>query len=413
MRALPIEDDGAAVQSPTKASRALSSGCVLRVLVCATLLMAASPHTINAQQSLLASHAITTCTSARSAAVRLICSDPNLAAVESILIIALQDAKKVATPDDQKSLVKDQLDWTRERDQKCGLIGKIYVPINQLRSAKQCLEDTINDRIAELQDGTQTNSIPSTAPPLASLNVIITPDVQPSIPADRGSSESSELPTFQKLRFSAPTNGIAGTIECSVPPLYDANDPAAITPLSGKSIVKIAIDDDANSYHMYENDTWGPFLDGLRSAAYSACTSALKSGRLRNSANDPISAVDDAFEAYSPQGLFMAYGVGLATAWTLRTNQPKARKTVKADLGIQTWIDPSQLARNPYFFKGSVVGMIVQFDQMLSEDNAVFERSGAKIFVTGVSPMHFENRELVVLAGRVMGNKGLGEPDGQ
>ncbi len=108
----------------------------------------------------------------------------------------------------------------------------------------------------------------------------------------------------------------------------------------------------------------------------------------------------------------MAYGVGLATAWTLRTNQPKARKTVKADLGIQTWIDPSQLARNPYFFKGSVVGMIVQFDQMLSEDNAVFERSGAKIFVTGVSPMHFENRELVVLAGRVMGNKGLVSPMG-
>lgn len=413
MRIVPIEDDRSAMHFPIQPGWATRIGCVMRWMVWAAVLVAGVTGTAYAQQNVPASRTGTLCKSARGAVVRLICADPDLAAVESILALAFQDAKRGATPDDQKLLAKEQLSWIRERNQKCGLIGKDYAPLAELRSAQQCLEDAINERIADLQDdGSQTNSISSPVTPQPSLNVIIAPDVQPAITAAPGGSASSELPTFQKLRFSAPANEIDGTIECSVRQPQQGNDPAAIGALSGKSIVKIAINDDANSYRMFENDTWGPFLDGLRSAAYSACTNALKSGRLRNSANEPISDLNDAFEAYSPQGLFVAYGVSLTTPWTLETNQPKARKTVKSDLGIQTWIEPSQLARNPYFFKGSVVGMVIQFDHMLSDKDAVFERSGAQIFVTGVSAVHFQNRELVVLAGRVMGNKGLVSPMG-
>jgi hypothetical protein len=163
---------------------------------------------------------------------------------------------------------------------------------------------------------------------------------------------------------------------------------------------------------MYESDTWTPFLDDLRNAAHTSCASAAKSGRLRNAANEPVTELNDVFEVYSPRGLFMAYGTGQDNPWTLQSNLPKARKVVKSDLGIQDWIYPSQLTRNPYFFKDSVVGMVVQFDHMLSENEAVFERSGAEIFVSGVSPKFFQDKELIVLAGRVTGNKGLISPMG-
>jgi hypothetical protein len=186
----------------------------------------------------------------------------------------------------------------------------------------------------------------------------------------------------------------------------------ANTPFSGKWIVRIAINNNENSYRLFETDSWAAFLDNLRVAVRTACTSAFKSGRLRNAANEPINELNDVFEVYSPQGLFAAYSIGQNNSWTLQTNIPKARKVVKSDLGIQTWLDPSQLARNPYFFKGSVVGMVIQFDHMLSDNEAVFERPGAEIFVSGVSPSLFQNKELVVLAGRVTGNKGLVSPVG-
>jgi hypothetical protein len=125
-----------------------------------------------------------------------------------------------------------------------------------------------------------------------------------------------------------------------------------------------------------------------------------------------VSELSDVFAVYSPRGLFLAYSIGQDTPWSLQTNLPKARKEVKTDLGIQTWVDPSQLTRNPYFFKGSLVGMMIQFDRMLSQNEAVFTRSGAEIFVSGVPPSLFQTKEMVVLAGRVVGNKGVISPLG-
>jgi len=351
------------------------------------------------------------CKSARDASVRLICADPDLAAIDSILAIAFQDAKNAASPDDQKLLVKDQLTWTRERNQRCGLTGKDNEPVRVLLSGKQCMEDTIEARIDELQDGSQTASI-SQSPAPNVQNVIITQLTLPAQSGSEGGSGPNELPTFQELHFSVPTAGISGTISCSAQSSVHGDDLFANTPLQGKRIVKIAIDDDANSYRLFENDTWGPVLDNLRNAVYPACESALKTGRLRNAANETVSELNNAFAVSSPRGLFMAYSIGQNTSWTLQINSPKARKKVKADLGIQTWVDPSQLARNPYFFKGSLVGMVIQFDRMLSQNDAVFTRPGAEIYVSGVPPTLFQTKELVVLAGRVTGNKGVISPLG-
>jgi uncharacterized protein YecT (DUF1311 family) len=418
-----------------------------------------------------------TCKSAKGASARLICADPDLAALDSKLAIAFQDAKVAALPDVQKLLGKEQQSWTRERNQKCGLTGKDNAPIRVPLSGKQCVVDAIEARIAELQhrpqaasisqapasngqdvpprDGTHADSISQAPAPngqdvpprdgthadsisqapasngqdvpprdgthadsisqpaaLIGRNVIINPLVLPTGSIGPGGAGPNELPTFQELHFSVPTEGIGGIISCSVQSTLQAGDPLTNTPLQGKWIVKIAIDDDASSYRLFENDAWAPVLDDLRNAVHSACASALKTGRLRDAANEPVSELNDVFAAYSPRGLFLAYSIGQNTSWTLKTNLPKARKKVKTNLGIQTWVDPSQLTRNPYFFKGSLVGMVIQFDRMLSQNEAVFTRPGAEIFVSGVPPTLFQTKEMVVLAGRVVGNKGVISPLG-
>ncbi len=372
-----------------------------------------------------------TCKSAKGASARLICADPDLAALDSKLAIAFQDAKVAAAPDAQKLLVKEQQTWTRERNRKCGWTGKNNAPMGAPLSGKQCVKDAIAARIAELQhtasisqapasngqdgpfiDTTHANSI---SEPGASIgqNVMINP--LPMGPVSPGGSGPNELPTFQELHFSVPAEGnggISGIISCSAQSTLQAGDPLMNTPLQGKWIVKIAIDDDASSYRLFENDTWAPVLDDLRNAGHSACASALKTGSLRNAANEPVSELSDVFAAYSPRGLFLAYSIGQNSAWTLQTNLPRVRKKVKTDLGIQIWVDPSQLTRNPYFFKGSLVGMVIQFDRMLSQTEAVFTRPSAEIFVSGVPPTLFQTKEMVVLAGRVIGNKGVISPTG-
>jgi len=372
---------------------------------------APTARSLNLKQAAPTARPLNPCRSARGAAARLICADPDLAALDSILTIAFRDAQNDASLDDRSLLAKDQLAWTRERNQKCGLIGKDYVPLAGLRPAKQCVEDAIEARIAELQDDSQTGLITPTPAPIAK-NVVITPVVRSPVSIGSGESSLQEPSAFQQMRFGVPADGIGGIIDCSISVSDKSADRLASTPLRGKSILRIAIDDDANSYRTFENDAWAPLLDNLRTAAHSACANALKTGKLRNAANEQISDLSDMTAVSSAKGLFVAYSTGLNTPWILQANLPMARKKVKSDLGIQTWLEPSQLTRNPYFFKGSVVGMIIQFDHMISQDEAVFTRPGAQIFVSGVSSTLFQDKEMVVLAGRVIGNKGVISPSG-
>jgi uncharacterized protein YecT (DUF1311 family) len=370
------------------------------------------PGAHSAQQTTASIRVNPACKSAKSAATRMICADPDLATIDSTLTASLQEARKAASPDQQKLLTKQQFSWLKERNQKCGLTGKDRAPLSELQPATQCLQDAIKARISDLQGADQTSSIAPTPPAPSGQNLIITPVAQPPVSLGSRAAEPAQYPPFEKLHFSAPTEGINGIIDCSAPPSQQLSNSLSNTPLSGKWIVRIAIDDDENSYRMYESDSWTPFLDNLRNAAHASCAGASNSGRLRNAANEPVTELNDVFEVYSPRSLFLAYSTKQDNPWTLQSNLPKARKLVKSDLGIQDWIYPSQLTRNPYYFKDAVVGMVVQFDHMLSENEAVFERSGDQIFVSGVSSNLFQNKELIVLSGRVTGNKGLISPMG-
>ena len=379
-----------------KAVRQVSGAALLCLTLCTETALAqiAAPQPVHPA----------TCKAGRSTAGRLICVDPDLKALESILGIAYRDAKTTAPPEAQQSLLQEQLAWIRERDKKCGLAGPDYKLIPNPSPAKQCLADAIEARIDALQDNSQTSSILASTP--APPTITMTPLVQSSGLNLAGGS-GNELPSFQEFHFSDPTDGVDGTVNCSSPLSRLESEPLVALHVRGNSIVKITIADDASSYRLFENDSWGPFLDNLRNTAHSGCTTALKTGRLRNASNQRIDELNDVFEADSPQGFFLAYSTTLNSPWVVQTNLPKARKQLTADLGVETWVEPAQLMKNPYFFKGSLVGMVIQFDHMLSTNEAVFTRAGSEIYVYGVPASLFRGKELVVLAGRVMGNKGV------
>jgi uncharacterized protein YecT (DUF1311 family) len=384
-----------------------SLAAVLRSLA-GLALAAICAGTALAQQSRPVAPARFTCNAAHTAFSRLICADRDLAALNLILNATYRDAKAEAAPDEQPSLLQEQLAWVRDRDQKCGLMTKGFQPIRELLPAKPCLEEAMEARIRYLQYGPDTGSVSQvTAPPPPAIS--LTPLMQSPTSGAAGAPASNESPPFREMNFVSSADGINGTVKCSS---RAGGDDLLDTTMSGKAIVKIAIDDSANSYHMFENDAWEPFVDNLRTAVRSGCANALKTGRLRDGANEPVTELNDVFEVYSPQGLFMAYSSGANTPWVLKKNLPKARKQLKAALGIETWVDPEQLAKNPYFFKGSLVGMVIRFDHMLSSTEAVFSRAGSEVFVSGIPSTSFKSDELMVLAARVIGNKGVISPSG-
>jgi uncharacterized protein YecT (DUF1311 family) len=349
------------------------------------------------------------CKSAKIPSARMICADADLTALLSILTLAVTDAKNAApSPEEQRILASEQQAWTQDRDRKCALITKDDPSRGKFQAAKKCMIDMIEARIADLQDRPDPNSTSSL--PQAGHVVVVTPLVQ-----GRGIGETSggtlESP-IQDLHFSATADAVSGTIKCSVLASQAKLESLNSTPLEGSRVVTIAIDDEAHSYRLFEDDAWSPVLNSVRTAAFAACANASNPGQQTKAASESVSTTPAAVVAYSPQGLFVAYSVGKDAPWILKANLPQARKNVKADLGIQSWITPSQLIRNPYFYKDVVVGMVVQFRQMVSGNEAIFDRSGAQVFVSAVPGNLFQNGELVVLAGRVLGNKGLVSPNG-
>jgi hypothetical protein len=339
----------------------------------------------------------------------LICADADLTALVSVLAIAVTDAKNAASsPEEKKSLASEQQAWARDRDRKCDLIAKGDPSRDKLQATKKCMIDMIEARIADLQDKSEPDT--TSGLPQTEHAVVVTPLVQARVGGETGGATPES--SIRDLHFSATADAVSGTIKCSVLASQAKFESLHSTPLEGSRVVTIAIDDEAHSYRLFEDDAWSPVLNSVRTAAFAACANASNSGQLPKAASEPVSPTPGAVVAYSPHGLFVAYSVGKDAPWILQANLPQARKKVKADLGIESWITPSQLLRNPYFYKDVLVGMIVQFDRMVSENEAVFDRSGAQVFVSAVPGNLFQNGELVVLAGRVLGNKGLVSPNG-
>ena len=90
------------------------------------------------------------CLAANTAAGSLICSDPSLAIAEAdlndhalALIARLKD-------DEARNAYDEYARWIRNRDRKCGLVGKENVPLEDVSSSEDCLADFMNGKTAEL-----------------------------------------------------------------------------------------------------------------------------------------------------------------------------------------------------------------------------------------------------------------------
>ena len=416
----------------------------MRKIPAILLAAALTANTVSAQQIGLPNRSpIGVCATARTAAVRLICADPDLSARDLRLAAAYRQKRSRAPLAAQKELLNEQLIWMRQRDENCGLIGKDAAPLDELRKAKECMQNEIEARLAALQS-TPAASAPSSIPPAnAPGQIVNAPAAAPSVAAPSvgvvattsGLGPTSSLNSVvinrdilltplpavvsagtakieanhKAFHFVAPASGVSGTAECgAMAPSY-ATKLATNADVGIRAIIEISLADDANSYPIFEDNTWPALLDKIRQAVRDKCDVAGP-----NTTHDGLvtaSQFQELYEVKSSRGLFVARSAGPHGTWSVDTNLPQTRKKLQSDLGIQKWIKPSELTRNPYFFKDMVVGMVVQLDHKISDKEAVFARSGARIFVSGV-PHSFADQQIVILAGRVVGNKGVVDPSG-
>jgi uncharacterized protein YecT (DUF1311 family) len=120
------------------------------------------------------------CATAKMAAARLICADAELARLDRELGAAFQKQKLQVFPPDQSRFIADELAWIKDRNTRCGLVGKNDSVIATLASSKPCLLDAIRERIAFLGGFEQRASISANSPPDGNM---MQPSLQPSAQA--------------------------------------------------------------------------------------------------------------------------------------------------------------------------------------------------------------------------------------
>jgi uncharacterized protein YecT (DUF1311 family) len=90
------------------------------------------------------------CLASNTTAGILICSDPELAIAKMELnsqVVALIAKLK---GDDASKAFSEYERWGRERDRKCGLVGKDNVPLDELSSSEGCLAEWMSGKTAEI-----------------------------------------------------------------------------------------------------------------------------------------------------------------------------------------------------------------------------------------------------------------------
>jgi len=90
------------------------------------------------------------CLATNTTAGTLICSDPTLALARNELNSRALGLITRLNEDDAKAAFAEYERWSRERDRKCGLVGKDNVPLEELSSSSGCLEEYMRSKTAEI-----------------------------------------------------------------------------------------------------------------------------------------------------------------------------------------------------------------------------------------------------------------------
>ena len=353
-----------------------------------------------------------TCRFGSSAPARLMCADPTVAAVDLSLAKAYRSAMQGAMPDQKKSLQVEQAEWIRQRNQECGLAGKDNAPLDQIRPAAQCMKDEIKERIDALQREAQkteannsnnannTNVCQSAKgaserlicadPDLADANLALSKAYQD---AEKAASVDDKARLAQEqlawLRARDERCGLTGKDSAPIDELRKAK-PCMEQAMKVRFAALLAAS------------------NGKSASSAIAASPGITTSPVAETTASIVKSVSGSTGLQSSHSSIAAQSV----ATPVETELSRARQKFAADLGIQQWIDSNQLARNPYFYQGQVVGMVLSFKRSISKNEAVFVHDDDQVFVTGVPLALLQGTGELVLAGRVRGNKGVIDPSG-
>lgn len=90
------------------------------------------------------------CLATNTTAGMLICGDPALAMAKMELNSQVLDLIAKLKGDDARKAFSEYDRWGRERDRKCGLVGKDNVPLDELSSSEGCLAEWMSAKTAEI-----------------------------------------------------------------------------------------------------------------------------------------------------------------------------------------------------------------------------------------------------------------------
>lgn len=90
------------------------------------------------------------CLATNTTAGMLICSDPSLAIAKTELNNLAVGLISKLKEDDAKEAFAEYERWSRQRDRKCGLVGKDNVPLDELASSESCLAEYMREKTAEI-----------------------------------------------------------------------------------------------------------------------------------------------------------------------------------------------------------------------------------------------------------------------
>lgn len=350
-----------------------------------------------------------TCRFGVSAAARLMCADPQLAAMDLTLVKTYRVATQRAAPDQKKVLLAEQAEWIRQRNEKCGLAGKDSAPLDQIRPAAQCLKNEIRDRIEALQGGMENHEANNpnacqSAKDAAERLICADPDL-----ADADLALSN---AYQDAEKAASVNSRKKLVQEQLAWVHARDERCG---LAGKDKDAAPINELRNAKSCMEGEIKTRF-SALLAASGGKSVSPPAAPNSQGVVVSP--AVETAASAGGAgSGSIGSYAVHLPAPAqgppnAVETELSRARKEFAADLGIQQWIDPKQLARNPYFYKGTVVGMVLGFERSISKNEAIFVHDGNRVFVAGVPSTIIQGAGELVLAARVQGNKGVIDSSG-
>jgi uncharacterized protein YecT (DUF1311 family) len=91
------------------------------------------------------------CLAASTAAGTLICSDPSLAEADSQLNGLVRGLIDKLKDEEAKDAAAEYARWIRDRDRRCRLAGKDNVPLAELSSAQDCLENYLKEMTAGMR----------------------------------------------------------------------------------------------------------------------------------------------------------------------------------------------------------------------------------------------------------------------